>query len=143
MLSPAPPTNKPASLAKLTQPTLARSVHMRERLFEMLDQARRMPIVWICAPAGAGKTTLIASYLNAKRVPSLWYQMDTGDNDPGAFFYYLGMAAQSVAVHGENRLPLLTPEYLGSLPVFSSNYFRELFVGLGVPSVLVLSPSSA
>jgi ATP/maltotriose-dependent transcriptional regulator MalT len=76
----------PASrLAKLTPPR-SEGLLRRERLFEQLDQARTRPAVWIAAPPGAGKTSLLASYLDARKLPTLWYQLDSGDADPATFF---------------------------------------------------------
>ena len=82
------------TLAKLTRPRL-RGVLARERLLTLLD-ARR-PAIWIAGPPGAGKTTLVASYLEARDLSGIWYQVDAGDFDPATFFYYLGLAAQKAA----------------------------------------------
>src|SRR3990172_3762478 len=127
-----------STLAKITRPSLS-GVFARGRLYRLLDQARRKhPIIWISAPAGAGKTTLIASYLQARKLPALWYQMDAGDNDVASFFYYIGLAAKAVAPRYRRPMPLLTREYIAGLPAFTANYFRELFARLKQPSVVVL-----
>ena len=76
------------ALAKTTRPTLAATV-ARPRLFHLLDRARRRPVTWVGGPPGAGKTTLVASYLRARKVRTLWYQLDEGDADVATFFYYL------------------------------------------------------
>ncbi len=68
------------ALAKTTAPTLTGTVP-RARLFRRLDQARRRPVTWVWAPPGAGKTTLVASYLATRRLRGLWYQLDEGDAD--------------------------------------------------------------
>ncbi|MBI1398363.1 MAG: hypothetical protein GC151_20505, partial [Betaproteobacteria bacterium] len=79
-------------LAKLTRPKL-HDVIARERLFHVLDDSSRTrPVTWIESPPGAGKTTLVASYLEARSRPGIWFQVDPGDNDPATFFYYLGLA---------------------------------------------------
>jgi hypothetical protein len=98
-------------LAKLSRPRLHQAV-ARGRLFAVLDNARTLPLVWLAAPPGAGKTTLVATYLQSSELPAIWYQVDPGDADPAAFFYYLGLGA----AHGTSRrkpraLPLLTVEY--------------------------------
>jgi ATP/maltotriose-dependent transcriptional regulator MalT len=51
--------------AKVTRPTLPQ-VLSRERLFKTMDALRRHPVVWVSGPAGSGKTTLAASYLEAR-----------------------------------------------------------------------------
>ena len=55
------------------------------------------------APPGAGKTTLASSYVDARELRHLWFQLDAGDADPATFFHYLGVAAGG-------RLPHLTAE---------------------------------
>ena len=119
-------------LAKTTPPTLAGTVG-RPRLFRRLDRARRRPVTWVSAPPGAGKTTLVASYLAVRRQRGLWYQVDEGDGDLATFFYYLGLAAP----RRRRRLPLLTPEYRHDVTVFTRRFFRELFGRLRSPFTVV------
>ena len=75
---------KPARIAKFTPPN-ADGLFVRERLFALLDQARCQPAAWISGPAGAGKTSLLASYLKIRKLPCLWYQVDAGDADLATF----------------------------------------------------------
>ena len=81
------------SIAKITRPKIT-GAYERKRLFKLLDQRLEGPVVWMSAPAGSGKTTLVASYLDARKLPCIWYQLDAGDADPATFFYYLGLAAK-------------------------------------------------
>lgn len=112
---------------------------MRERLFQRLDEGHASrSVIWVVGPAGAGKTTLIASWLDARRLPSIWYQVDSDDADPATLFYYLVRAAQPLARPGQRPLPLLTPEYLPELASFSRRFFRNLFERIGAPGVVVL-----
>jgi ATP/maltotriose-dependent transcriptional regulator MalT/DNA-binding SARP family transcriptional activator len=125
-----------SSLAKLTAPRLA-SVVNRTRLFDLLDTARERPIVWISSPAGSGKTTLVASYLQERKLSSIWYQIDAGDNDPASFFHYLALAVQSYSPRRRKVLPALTSEYLAGLSIFARNFFRDVFASIRASGVLV------
>jgi len=123
--------------AKVTRPTLPH-VLSRERLFSSMDALRRHPVIWVSGPAGCGKTTLAASYLKARGLPSLWYQLDAGDADPATFFYYMGLAGKKAAPHRRTPLPLLTPEFLPSLNTFTLRWFENLFRRLKRGCVVVL-----
>ena len=101
-------TKEKAALAKLTRPRLFDPVP-RARLFRLLDAACSQPITWVGAPPGAGKTTLIASYLEARKAPLLWYQLDAGDADPATFFWYLVELAQQLKRPKAARRPYRTP----------------------------------
>jgi ATP/maltotriose-dependent transcriptional regulator MalT/DNA-binding SARP family transcriptional activator len=124
------------TFAKLTVPSLPLIVE-RPRLFRQLDKARKRPIVWIAGPPGAGKTTLVASYLRARRVRPLWYNVDERDGDLATFFHYLSLAAKQAAPRFRRSLPHLTPEYLLGLPTFTRNFFESLASRLTPPGVLV------
>ncbi|MGZ8474537.1 MAG: AAA family ATPase, partial [Candidatus Deferrimicrobiaceae bacterium] len=129
-------TARPAP-AKVTAPEIT-GYFPRKRLFRLLDSARKRPVVWVSALPGSGKTTLVGSYLDARRLPRLWYQVDERDADVATFFYYMGLAVQKAAPRKRKPMPLLTPEYLPGLPVFTRRFFDELFSRLPAPSVVVL-----
>jgi ATP/maltotriose-dependent transcriptional regulator MalT/DNA-binding SARP family transcriptional activator len=133
-------TRDSSSLAKLSRPKLFGALP-RERLFRTLDEHRAHPVVWVGGPPGAGKTTLVASYIEARQLPGIWYHVDSGDSDPAAFFYYMGLAAAQAAPGEQEPLPLLTPEHLADLSGFSRRFFRELYARLPRPAVLVLDDS--
>jgi len=123
--------------AKITRPVPGEAM-ARPRLFRRLDQARRRPVVWLSSPAGAGKTTLVSSYLDARQLPCLWYQVDEGDADPATFFHYLGLAGRKAAPRRKRPLPHLTAEYLMGVPAFARRFFEDLGGRLPAPSLIVL-----
>jgi len=122
--------------AKVTPPEIT-GYFPRKRLFRTLDAARKRPVVWISAMAGSGKTTLVGSYIQVRRLPCLWYQVDERDADIATFFHYMGLAAQRAAPRKRKPLPLLTPEYLPNLPAFTRRFFDELFARFPAPLVVV------
>jgi ATP/maltotriose-dependent transcriptional regulator MalT len=127
----------PPPYAKVIRPAL-KGVIPRTRLFDRLDHLRERPLIWVCGPAGCGKTTLLASYLESRRLPLLWYQVDAGDKDPATFFYYMRLAAKRAAPGHRKSLPLLTPEYLAGLPAFTRRYFENICARIRTPAALVL-----
>jgi ATP/maltotriose-dependent transcriptional regulator MalT len=110
----------------------------RERLFALLDAARERPCVWIVAPPGAGKTTLVATWLEAREIPCIWYQVDPGDADLATFLHYLRTAAARASARGRSALPALTPEHRGDVAAFARRFFRQLFARMPDRAVLVL-----
>ncbi|MER2557228.1 MAG: hypothetical protein ABTQ93_07090 [Candidatus Competibacter denitrificans] len=127
--------NPAVGLAKLNRPWLP-AVLPRERLFQRLDSVQSQPCTWIGAPGGYGKTTLAASYVEMRSLPCLWYQLDEDDADLATFFYYLGLAADSL---GDGPpLPLLTPESQQDIPAFTRRYIRLLCQRLNPPFILLL-----
>jgi DNA-binding SARP family transcriptional activator len=128
---------KAVILAKLSRPRL-HDTYLRERLFVLLERRAGYPVIWITGPPGAGKTTLAASYLDAREGAALWYQLDTGDGDAASFFYYLRQAVFGLAAMRRAPLSLLTPEYLADLPGFARRWWRTLFGRLDERLVLVL-----
>ncbi|MGH2668574.1 MAG: AAA family ATPase, partial [bacterium] len=126
-----------ATLAKLTCPDARRAL-ARPRLFDALDAARKRRIVWVEGPPGTGKTVLLSSYLNARKLGKLWYQLDAGDGDIATFFHYLGLAAQKAAPRHRKPLPAFSLEYLPGLPIFTRCYVEALGARLKPPFVMVL-----
>lgn len=102
-----------------------------------MDKGRDKPVIWISAPAGSGKTTLAASYLDSRKLPCLWYRVDEGDVDIATFFYYMGIAVKRAVPSRRTPLSLLTPEYQRSIPLFTKRYFEELCGRLKPPWIIV------
>jgi ATP/maltotriose-dependent transcriptional regulator MalT/two-component SAPR family response regulator len=129
--------NRSASLAKTTRPSLS-AIVPRSRLFGLLDRGRKSSIIWITGPPGSGKTTLVGSYLDSRKLNHIWYQLDAGDADVATFFYYMGLAVSEHESKEKEMLPLLAPEYQTDISTFTRRYSRELYQRLRSPFVLIL-----
>lgn len=121
----------------------------RPRLFRLLDRLR--PLTWITGPAGAGKTTLVAGWLRARRRPAVWYRMSPSDGDVAAFVDHLARAATGrgpgpgTAASGPPRrpgrdgaLPLMRAEDWLRFDTFAREWFGAFFGRFRRPFVLVL-----
>lgn len=127
-----------ASIAKITRPYIT-GIFERPRLFILLDKHRTKRVVWVSAPAGSGKTTLVASWLQSRRkLPCLWYQVDERDGELASFFHYLGQAARQASPRNKRPLPLLTPAHIPGVETFTRRYFEELCRRFKPPFALVL-----
>jgi LuxR family transcriptional regulator, maltose regulon positive regulatory protein len=80
----------------------------RDRLLSQLDQGLNRKLLLISAPAGFGKTTLLANWAHQTQLPVSWLSLDQRDNDPMRFWTYLVVALQQ-ACHdiGESTLAML------------------------------------
>ena len=70
----------------------------RERLLTSLDEGNERKLTLLSAPAGFGKTTLLTDWLSISNNQdrSAWLSIDTSDNDPVQFWFYLIASMQSI-----------------------------------------------
>ena len=61
-----------------------------------LDEAESARLVLVSAPAGFGKTTVLADWLTQSQIASTWLSLDASDNEPSRFMRYLEAAVRSI-----------------------------------------------
>jgi len=128
-------TQPPTALGKLAPPRLGR-VFARDRLFALLDALSPQPAVWLHAAPGAGKSTLVATWLQARASRVLWLQVDAGDADPATLVESLD--ALFVAAAGRKiDLPVLRADDLLDLGAWLRRRIRRVLQHLPPPWVLV------
>lgn len=66
----------------------------RPALLDQLERGRDCGLILVSAPAGYGKTTLLAAWATHRQPPVAWLTLDAADNDPIRFLRYLLAALQ-------------------------------------------------
>src|SRR6266496_4186511 len=124
-----PPVAAPARVAASGQDVLlATKLHVprrqpgfvpRRRLLEALGEGLARGRMLVCAPAGFGKTALLADWARGGGRPVAWLGLDGGDSDPARFWRY--------AVAALDRARPGLAERVGPLP---SGSFEGLVMAL-------------
>jgi LuxR family transcriptional regulator, maltose regulon positive regulatory protein len=95
---------------KLHVPRLQPGFVPRPRLVEALDDGLARRLILVCAPAGFGKTALLADWARRGDRPVAWLSLDAGDNDPARFWRHAVAALEQVHPGMAERAgPLLGP----------------------------------
>jgi LuxR family transcriptional regulator, maltose regulon positive regulatory protein len=81
--------------SKLDVPRIRSGVVPRTALVKRLI-ASSVPLVVVAAPAGYGKTTLLAQWIAEDERPAAWLTLDEGDDDPSRLLSYLVFALERV-----------------------------------------------
>jgi LuxR family maltose regulon positive regulatory protein len=76
-------------LSKLRCPTRPQHLVARQRLLTWLDKNQNNALILIQAPAGFGKTTLLANWFEQQENKKCWFTADELDNDFPRFVTYL------------------------------------------------------
>jgi LuxR family maltose regulon positive regulatory protein len=84
-------TSTPLIETKFVVPPRRRGTVVRQRLFDLLDDALNRPLTLIAAPAGFGKTTLVRDWIETRGDGrrAAWLSLDSDDNNPVRFHQYL------------------------------------------------------
>ncbi len=81
---------------KLARPRLPSDVIPRPRLLERLSAGLGGPLTLLCAPAGYGKSTLLAQWLPTLSRPVAWLSLDEADDELPVFVHGFSVALQRV-----------------------------------------------
>jgi LuxR family transcriptional regulator, maltose regulon positive regulatory protein len=95
---------------KLWSPTVQANLVPRSRLIHQINDNLGLKLTLLSAPAGFGKTTLLAEWLAQTDNGCAWLSLDAYDNDLPRFLRYLAAALQTVDEGlGETAVSLLEP----------------------------------
>src|SRR6266536_1246409 len=144
-----PPAATPLGVAAPEQDALlATKLHVprpqpgfvpRPRLVQALDEGLARGLVLVCAPAGSGKTALLADWARRGQRPLAWLSLDAADNDPARFWRHAAAALDRVRPGIAERVgPLLGPPAPSSFEGLVTALINELAAQPGDGEVLVL-----
>jgi LuxR family maltose regulon positive regulatory protein len=124
--------------SKIEPPRLAGRHVRRPRLLESLDAGRDARLTLVCAPAGYGKTALLAEWREMQGRPLAWVSLDADDSDPVRLWSHLvwaiGEAAAELGQPVPDSFEILPSNLLdGLLPLL-----LERLAGLSGELVIVL-----
>ena len=85
----------PLLATKLHPPCPRAKLVSRPHLVKRLQEGIAGPLTLLSAPAGYGKTTLLAQWLAESATPVAWLSLEPQDNDPVRFLTYLLAALQT------------------------------------------------
>ena len=95
---------------KLHMPASRPGQVLRPRLTARLDEGLAGGLILASAPAGYGKTVLLADWARRGEHPVAWLSLDAGDNDPARFWHHAVAALDRARPGtGERVAPLLGP----------------------------------
>ena len=110
--------------SKLSIPVVRSRFVSRYRLIEQLNAGMAGKLIMVSAPAGFGKTMLLASWAELHSKYIAWLSLDKTENDPALFCRYLVKALQRVcATMGNAALEMLQP-----IPPVPINEFLSVLI---------------
>jgi LuxR family maltose regulon positive regulatory protein len=118
--TPTPPERAEAELGALlaTKPHVRRTrrgLVPRPRLVDRLAEGLAAELTVVCAPAGFGKTALLADWARRGGRVVAWLSLDEGDSDPVRFWHHVAAALGGVRAGVGQRLgPLWADQLAGS-----------------------------
>ena len=115
----------------------------RARLLQALDHTAHLPLTLVTAPAGYGKTTLLATWAADQRTPVIWVTLDEDDRDPIRLWTHLAAGA-SRASRGLGSEALARLRGFGpKTEVGAVDSLLTRFAAYGKPLVIVLDDLDA
>ncbi|HSB69018.1 MAG TPA: LuxR C-terminal-related transcriptional regulator [Candidatus Methylomirabilis sp.] len=130
-------------VTKLHRPAVDTTWVPRPRLLARLDEGLRTRVALLAAPAGFGKTTLAAQWLDRCPRRAAWLALDERDGDPERFLRYVLASLRTAVPGGGASLDRL----LRGIQVPPPAYLAEVLVAdlaaLVEPVVLVLDDYQA
>ena len=124
-------------IPKISRPPIANGYYCTE-LHDLLDELHSKQLIVISGPSGIGKSTLVATYIESRNIPTIWCQVDKGENNPENFFYCFDIALHKASPNKNFTLPHLKRKDSNRIAEFTKEYFQEFYRHLEIPFLIVL-----
>ena len=99
----------------------------RARLTEQLQTGAWRALTLVSAPAGFGKTTLVADWVRESGWKAAWVSLDEGDNDVSRFLSYLTLALREIGDGiGQTALDILQSSQSPSVEAVLTGLLNEV-----------------
>lgn len=109
-------------------PRLEGPLVARPRLMARLDRSVKLPLTLVVAPAGFGKTTLVAQWLASIATPAAWLTLDARDEDAARFVtHFVAAVAAVTPIHFDRVGDLLHVPAAASFADIGAALADELF----------------
>src|SRR5215472_17138208 len=125
------------TVSKLLRPLVRADTVHRSLLTDRLARDDARPIVSVVAPAGYGKTTLLAQWAEREGQAFAWVSVDERDNDPKVLLTYVAEALNAVEPVGQRVFDALASPG-SSVPGSVVPRLGSAFSSMISPVVLVL-----
>ena len=134
-----PPSGMSCWPPSCTCPARGRALCPARGWRKRLDEGLARGLILVCAPAGFGKTALLADWARRGKRPVAWLSLDAADNDPARFWRHAVAALDRVRPGiGERVGPLLGPPAPPSFEGLVTALINELAARPGDDEVLLV-----
>ncbi|HXF46671.1 MAG TPA: BTAD domain-containing putative transcriptional regulator [Burkholderiaceae bacterium] len=123
----------PQYTAKTALPVPGKALERRD----LLQRIAVAQVVWLTAPAGAGKSTFLTSVLQRRQGLVAWYRIDEGDEDLVRAVALLADTLEHCWRMPHGVLPRLGPGPPPNATAFGRKFAEALFEASGEPMLLV------
>lgn len=110
-------TTARAASYKTVIPRTRDHVRRAALLAEIGESHRRRPITWVVGLPGAGKTSVVARFVEELDCSALWYRLDERDGDGASLLD---------ALNDKGQLPVWSPENQVEVGDFARRFFGEM-----------------
>lgn len=112
---------------KLHPPLVSGDHVHRQRLTQLLEKSRQLPLQTVIAPAGYGKSELVCYWLKDHPWPNAWISLDADDNDLHRFLTYIIYAVRMLFPQAMSEFfKFLNTTTLPPLQVLAGRLINEL-----------------